>query len=293
MKQANFNNAANVQEKTKTVVLPVAGLGTRLLPLTKSIPKHFQTVGEKPLIQYAVEEAQAAGIEHFIFVVNDDPMSISLLQKQFLEEIGGKSILKKEQVLFAVQSTPSGMWDAISCARPHIHDKSFAVICPDDLIIPANIGLAEIIEKQESHSQALIGVEKVDKQEVSKFGVLIPKKSGKGEGLTIEGIVEKPKPEEAPSNIVIAGRYILPIEIFEKFNPDAVSGKKVEVGLSHAIHAVCRNISVTAVEISGKRYDCGCKKGLALANVEAYLETYPELNKKMSPKQGGSLNRKK
>jgi len=246
-------------------------------------------VGDKPLIQHAIDEARKAGVTKFVFVVDDDPISIALLKKQFLgsDELNAHLVkqgmteqlqaskaceVDKTQIFFAVQSDPKGMWDALLSARPYIKGDSFAVICPDDLMLPVSAGLAEMVKHHKSADQIVAGVERVGKDEVHKYGIVSPGITGDEKTVRIEGIVEKPSSDNAPSDIAMTGRYILPATIFDTFDPASVQDKKAEVGLAHAIHALCRNAEVTAVKTSGKRYDCGSKTGLALANIRAYQE---------------------
>ena len=280
---------SSVGAAVDTVVMPIGGRGTRVLPATKAIPKHFLMVGDQPLIQHAVDEARKAGIKRFVFVIDDDPASLSMLQRQFFgsEDLNGyllarkmsaqlkavkASDLSKEQVYFAVQSHPNGMWSALEAARPYIEGSAFAVMCPDDLLLPVTSGLPEMVRAYRSDQDIFVGVEKVLPEDIHKFGIINPGVSGRSKTVRVESIVEKPLPENAPSDYAIIGRYILPTRIFDLFSPDMVQDKNAEVGLAHAIHTLCRTVPVVAVKTVGKRYDCGSKAGLARANLRVFME---------------------
>ncbi len=283
----NFERASQRPERIDTVIIPIAGKGTRLLPTTKAIPKFFQTVGDLPLIQYAVEEARRAGIKKFVFVVDDDPLNRELIEKHFLpqegleEHLTAKGMLDKvaeirrlqlkpEQLAFVVQDKPTGMWDAIERSRPFITGDAFAVISPDDLILPAMAGLPDLI-KHHQRGTITIDVEQTPMEDISKFGVI--KYSDAADGtMAIEDVVEKPPQEEAPSDMAIAGRYIFPTSIFEAFTPAVKPSVKNEISLSHAIKGVSGVIPAYAAPIPGTKYDGGSRAGLAMANMRVYAE---------------------
>lgn len=263
-------------------VFPVAGLGTRFLPATKASPKEMLPIVDKPLIQYAVEEAVAAGIDTMIFITGRSKNAITdhfdkayELEKE-LEAKGKNELLSvlrnivppHVSCIFIRQAEALGLGHAVYCARPVVGDEPFAVILADDLIEDADRGcMAQMVKVyQETHSSVL-GVERVNPADTSSYGIV---KTAESVGLAysaVETIVEKPKPEDAPSNLAVVGRYILTPAIFDKIKTTG-RGAGGEIQLTDAIAALMHDEQVLAFEFEGKRYDCGSKLGFLIATVE-------------------------
>ena len=265
-------------------VFPVAGLGTRFLPATKGIPKEMLPIVDKPLIQYAVEEAVAAGIDTMIFITGRSKNAITdhfdkayELEKE-LEAKNKTEILKLIQdivpphvsCIFIRQSEALGLGHAVYCARPVVGDEPFAVILADDLIEDAGRGcMAQMVKLYEQKHSSILGVERVDPSETGSYGIV---KTGEfsEKSAPIEIIVEKPKPEDAPSNLAVVGRYILTPAIFDKIKKTG-RGAGGEIQLTDAIADLLIDEPVLAYEFEGTRYDCGSKLGFLIANVELAL----------------------
>lgn len=270
-----------MKQKVKKAVFPVAGLGTRFLPATKASPKEMLPVVDKPLIQYAVEEAVAAGIDTMIFVTGRNKRSIPdhfdkayELEKE-LEERGKTETLKIVQEIipphvtcvFIRQSEALGLGHAVYCARPVVGDEPFAVILADDLVEDSTCGcMAQMVDLFEKEQNSILGVEKVDPEETKKYGIvkvtsMLPKVG------RVDTIVEKPEPKDAPSNLGVVGRYILTPEIFNKIEHTG-KGAGGEIQLTDAIADLLNDEPVLAYEFHGTRYDCGSKLGYLIATVE-------------------------
>jgi len=276
--------------RIRKAVFPVAGLGTRFLPATKAMPKEMLTVVDRPIIQIAVEEAREAGIEHFVFVTGRNKGVIEdHFDKQYeLEETlraRGKSkeldILAQElpsagQTSFTRQQQPLGLGHAVWCARELVGDEPFALLLPDMLIHARPGCLRQMMDVYEERGGNVIAVEEAPRDQLHRYGVV---KAGEtfGNGFAIEGMVEKPKPEAAPSNLIISGRYILQPGIFshiERQNP----GSGGEIQLTDAMIALCAEEPFHGVKFKGTTYDCGDKIGFLAANVAYGLE-HPELGR--------------
>lgn len=270
-----------MSQKITKAVFPVAGLGTRFLPATKATPKEMLPIVDKPLMQYAVEEAIAAGIDTMIFitgrtknVIMDHFDKAYELEKELearnktetLELL--KGILPSHvSCIFIRQSEALGLGHAVYCARPVIGDEPFAVILPDDLIENADRGcMAQMVKLYQQKNSSILGVERVDPSETGSYGIV---KTGESSGRAspIELIVEKPKPELAPSNLAVVGRYILTPAIFDKIKKTG-RGAGGEIQLTDAIADLMLDEQVLAYEFEGKRYDCGSKLGFLIATVE-------------------------
>ena len=265
-------------------VFPVAGLGTRFLPATKASPKEMLPIVDKPLIQYAVEEAVAAGIETMVFITGRSKNTIMdhfdkayELEKE-LEAKNKTELLKllKDVVpphvsyVFIRQSEALGLGHAVYCARPVIGDEPFAVILADDLIEDGSRGcMAQMVKLYEQKHTSILGVERVDPSETASYGIVKTSESS-DKSSPIEIIVEKPKPEEAPSNLAVVGRYILTPAIFDKIEKTG-KGAGGEIQLTDAIADLLNDEPVLAYEFEGRRYDCGTKLGFLIANVELAL----------------------
>jgi UTP--glucose-1-phosphate uridylyltransferase len=278
-----------MNQKITKAVFPVAGLGTRFLPATKSTAKEMLPVVDKPLVQYAVEEAIAAGIDTMIFVTGRTKNAIMdhfdkayELEKE-LEARNKTDILKSLRgilpphvsCVFIRQSEALGLGHAVHCAKPVIGDEPFAVILPDDLIEDGARGcMAQMVELFNQKQTSILGVERVHPSETGSYGIV---KTGEASGTSspIELIVEKPKPEDAPSNLAVVGRYILTPAIFRKLETIG-RGAGGEIQLTDGIAALMADEPVLAYEFEGKRYDCGSKLGFLIATVE-YGLLHPEL----------------
>ncbi|WP_423066587.1 UTP--glucose-1-phosphate uridylyltransferase GalU [Devosia sp. CN2-171] len=270
--------------RVRTAVFPVAGLGTRFLPATKAMPKEMLTVVDRPLIQYAVDEAREAGIEHLVFVTGRNKGVIEdHFDRQFeLEhtlEIRGKTEALAElqqdlpsagQTSFTRQQEPLGLGHAVWCARELVGDQPFALLLPD-MVFKAKPGvLKQMMQTYEETGGNIVGVEEVDPNEVSSYGI-VARGSGPDSGFRITDMVEKPKPADAPSNLFISGRYILQPEIFSLLS-EQTRGAGGEIQLTDAMQVLIRSQDFTGVKYDGKVFDCGSKLGFLTANVVFALD---------------------
>jgi UTP--glucose-1-phosphate uridylyltransferase len=271
-------------QRVRTAVFPVAGLGTRFLPATKAMPKEMLTVVDRPLIQYAVDEAREAGIEHFVFVTGRNKSVIEdHFDKQFeLEHTlssRGKSDALAElerdlpqagQASFTRQQEPLGLGHAVWCARELVGDQPFALLLPD-MLFRANPGvLHQMIAAYETNGGNVMAVEEVAPDEVSSYGI-VGRGEGPDEGFRITSMVEKPKPADAPSNLIISGRYILQPEIFSLL-ARGVRGAGGEIQLTDAMQTLMETQRFTGVRYQGQSFDCGGKVGFLTANVVFALD---------------------
>ena len=275
--------------KLRKAVFPVAGLGTRFLPATKALPKEMLPVVDKPLIQYAVEEAVEAGIDHLVFVTGhtkkaiEDHFDRSPELEAALEAKGRNALLGRVRsilpghvtCLYIRQPAPLGLGHAVLCARPAIGDEPFAVLLPDDLIDCNGPGcVAQMARRFESAGHALVAVQSVPREETDRYGIVSLASPGEGGG-PIRGIVEKPDPERAPSTLGVVGRYVLTPGIFDAL-ADTAAGAGGEIQLTDAIAALLAREPVEAFPFEGTRYDCGSKGGFLAANIRLALRQ-PEL----------------
>jgi UTP--glucose-1-phosphate uridylyltransferase len=265
-------------------VFPVAGLGTRFLPATKAMPKEMLTVVDRPLIQYAVDEAREAGIEHFVFITGRNKSVIEdHFDKQFelehtleirkknwaLEELQ-RDLPQAGQTSFTRQQEPLGLGHAVWCARELVGDQPFALLLPD-MLFRANPGvLKQMMEAYEETGGNVIAVEEVAAAEVSSYGI-VGRGKGPDEGFAITSMVEKPKPEDAPSNLMISGRYILQPEVFSILS-EKTKGAGGEIQLTDAMQILIRQQNFTGVKYNGRVFDCGSKIGFLAANVVFALD---------------------
>jgi UTP--glucose-1-phosphate uridylyltransferase len=271
-------------QRVRTAVFPVAGLGTRFLPATKAMPKEMLTVVDRPLIQYAVEEAREAGIEHLVFVTGRNKGVIEdHFDRQFeLEatlEARGKSEaldeLRKElpsagQTSFTRQQEPLGLGHAVWCARELVGNQPFALLLPD-MIFKAKPGvLSQMMAAYEQSGGNVVGVEEVDPAEVFRYGI-VARGEGPDSGFEITGMVEKPRPEDAPSNLFISGRYILQPEIFALLG-EQTRGAGGEIQVTDAMQTLMQTQPFTGVKYEGRVFDCGSKIGFLTANVVFALD---------------------
>ncbi len=285
----------------KKAVFPVAGLGTRFLPATKAMPKEMLTVVDKPLIQYAVEEAMEAGIEHFIFITGRNKTAIEdhfdrqyelmniLKEKGKLEQI---DILERDlpsagQTSFTRQQQPLGLGHAVWCARHLIGNEPFALLLPDMLMQSPTGALKQMIEQYEKHGNNVVGLHEVPSNEVDQYGIVEARKADSGR-LKITNMVEKPKIEDAPSNLMIMGRYILQPEIMKLLETQN-KGAGGEIQLTDAMLKLLEFQEFSGVNINGKLFDCGSKLGFLSANVSYALE-HPKLGKEFRANIQAMLN---
>lgn len=268
----------------KKIVLPVAGLGTRFLPATKAIPKEMLPVLDKPLIQYAVEEALEAGIEDIILVtgrnkqVMEDHFDHAYELERILQEKGkdtsldvARSMLLEEgRITYVRQMRPLGLGHAIWCARKIVGDQPFAVALPDDLIKGRPGTLKQMVEAYSELGGNLVATMDVAREDTSKYGVVTPGAKS-GNRVAIEGLVEKPHPADAPSTQAVVGRYILQPEVMQHLNEKAV-GAGGEIQLTDAMAKMIGSHPFHAIEFDGERFDCGSKIGWLMANLSLAAE---------------------
>ncbi|MCG8446952.1 MAG: UTP--glucose-1-phosphate uridylyltransferase GalU [Hyphomicrobiales bacterium] len=265
--------------KIRTAVFPVAGLGTRFLPATKAMPKEMLTVVDKPVIQYVVDEAREAGIEHFIFVtgrnktVIADHFDVQFELEATLSERGKTAELdalradlpKPGQYSFTRQQEPLGLGHAVWCARHLINDNPFALLLPD-MLMPWEPGcLAQMVDMYEQTGGNIISVEEVEKDQVCKYGI-VGVGEDVGDGFRVNSMIEKPKPEAAPSNLFISGRYILQPEIMELLGSHE-RGAGNEIQLTDAMIRLSKEVPFYGYRFPGRSFDCGSKTGFLAANV--------------------------
>jgi len=275
--------------KIKKAVFPVAGLGTRFLPATKANPKEMLPVVDKPLIQYAAEEAVAAGVTELIFITGRNKRSIpdhfdKAYELETELEMRGKTRMLAQvrdvvpsnvTCIYIRQAEPLGLGHAVLCAKPVVGDQPFAVILADDLIDGGEKGcLQQMVEAYERYGASVLGVQQVDPSETEKYGIV--RTTPVGERISkVEGIVEKPKPSDAPSNLAVVGRYILTPRVFDLLETTG-KGAGGEIQLTDGIASLLSEEDVMAWEFEGRRFDCGDKLGYLEATVEHALK-HPEL----------------
>ena len=272
-------------KKLKTVIFPAAGLGTRFLPVTKASPKEMLPIVDKPLIQYAVEEAIEAGFEQLVFVISPDKKGI---KKHFESTSELDAITKIEEIipanvsaLYIEQTEPLGLGHAIWCARDAIEAEPFAVVLPDDLIDGAAAGgcLLQMVRQYEKNGFGAIGIQKIAPEETKQYGI-IEYEDEVGGSNRIATIVEKPDPQFAPSLLGVVGRYILPSAVMGQLEKTQ-KGSGNEIQLTDAISALLGDYHIDGFQFKGQRYDCGSKIGYLKANVD-YALKHPELAKEFA-----------
>ena len=269
-------------------VFPVAGMGSRFLPATKASPKEMLPVVDKPLIQYAVEEAVAAGLTEMIFVTGrnkraiEDHFDRAAELELALQERGNVKLLETVRgilprgvhCVFIRQPEQLGLGHAVLCAKPLVGDEPFAVILADDLIDADPPVMRQMIDRHASHGCSLIGVQQVARDETDQYGIVRCAQEG-GELCPIQGIVEKPCPAEAPSTLGVVGRYLLTPRIFHHLE-QGTPGRGGEIQLTDAIAALLADEPVLAYAFHGTRYDCGSKLGYLKATL-AFALQHPEV----------------
>jgi UTP--glucose-1-phosphate uridylyltransferase len=270
-------------QRVRKAVLPVAGLGTRFLPATKAMPKEMLTVVDRPLIQYAVEECLAAGIEEFVFVTGrnksaiEDHFDAAYELEATLHQRGKKNELKQTQdaaikpgnAIFTRQQRPLGLGHAVWCARDWIGREPFAVLLPDELTIDSPSCTAQLVSAYDKTGGNVVAVMDVPREQTRSYGIAAVKaqKNGLAE---ITGLVEKPKPEAAPSTLAIIGRYVLMPEVFDHLDKHE-TGAGGEIQLTDAMAKMIGNQPFHALTYAGQRYDCGTRLGFLEANVAVAL----------------------
>jgi UTP--glucose-1-phosphate uridylyltransferase len=274
--------------RVRKAVFPVAGMGTRFLPVTKASPKEMLPIVDKPLIQYAVEEAAAAGITDMIFITGRNKRAIEdHFDKAYeleaeLEARGKQELLaavrevtpKSVNCIYIRQSEALGLGHAVLCARPVVGEEPFAVILADDLIDgdpPVMRQMSEIFEAQQC---SVLGVQEVARDQTGSYGIVKTEPWGKATEI-IRGIIEKPKPEDAPSNLAVIGRYILSPRVFDHLQ-QITPGSGGEIQLTDGIASLLREERVLAYRFTGTRYDCGSKLGYLQATV-VFGQRHPEV----------------
>ncbi len=277
-------------KKIKKVVFPVAGLGTRFLPATKASPKEMLPIVDKPLIQYAAEEAVSSGIKELIFIIGrtknvimDHFDSAPELENELLAK-NKKTLLKLVQKIvpknidcfFVRQNKPAGLGHAIHCAKNIVNNEPFAVILADDLIKSQTPCLKQLIDIYNEKETAVLALEKINKKESGKYGII--EYNSKNNNLyDVKSIVEKPSPKNAKSNLAVVGRYVFPPEIFSQIEKSK-TGVGKEIQITDAIASLMNNQAVYGYIFDGKRFDCGSKFGYLQATIEYALE-HKELSK--------------
>jgi UTP--glucose-1-phosphate uridylyltransferase len=268
----------------RKAIFPVGGLGTRFLPATKSMPKEMLPVVDKPLIQYAVEEAAAAGIEEFIFVTGrgkaaiEDHFDVSYELEKTLAERGKDDVLsavrsiglEPGQISYTRQMDPLGLGHAVWCARHHVGDEPVAVLLADDLVMSKTPCLAQLVDVHKQTGGNVVAVEEIPYEHTDRYGVL-DVGTDDGRLASVRGLVEKPNPEEAPSRLAIIGRYVLLPEVFEHLSRFE-RGAGGEIQLTDAMAKMIGGSEFHGLRFEGKRFDCGDKIGFLEANLAFALK---------------------
>jgi len=281
-----------MRKPVRKVVFPVAGLGTRFLPATKAIPKEMLPLVDKPLLQHAVEEAREAGIEEFVFVTGggkraiEDHFDADSELNRFLEAKGNtealEAVLATElapgKLFYTRQQQPLGLGHAVWCARAVIGDDPFAIILPDDYVLARKGCLQQMVEAYEEVGGNIVAVEDVPREHANRYGIL---KIGADDGrlVTVDGMVEKPKPEEAPSTLSIIGRYILQPEVMGILSAPK-RGAGGEIQLTDAMAQLIGRQPFHGLRFQGTRFDCGGKVGFLEATI-AHALTRPDMADKV------------
>lgn len=277
-------------KKIRVAVFPVAGLGTRFLPATKAMPKEMLTVVDRPVIQYAVDEAKEAGIEHFVFVTGRNK---GVIEDHFDRQYELESTLKsrgKTEALetllsdlpkpgkssFTRQQEPLGLGHAVWCARELVGNEPFALLLPDMIFKSKRGVLAQMVDAYEQNGGNVLAIEEVDPSEVSSYGV-VGRGDGPDGGFKVTEMVEKPAVDKAPSNLIISGRYILQPEIFDLIENQG-RGAGNEIQITDAMQNLLAQQGFTGVKYDGTGFDCGSKIGFLSANV-AFALARPDLSK--------------
>lgn len=279
-------------QKVRKAVFPVAGLGTRFLPATKAIPKEMLPLADKPLIQHAVDEAKAAGIEMFCFVTSrgksplEDHFDLNFELNETLRKRGKTDLLKLVEDIqiesgnlsYVRQAQPLGLGHAVWCAREFIGDEPFAILLPDEQVLGDRPCLAQMMDAYEQVGGNLLSVFEVPRDQTNKYGIL-DVGTDDGRLCSVKGLVEKPDPSVAPSTLSIQGRYILQPEIFDHLSRFE-TGAGGEIQLTDAMAKLIGTQPFHGFRFEGQRFDCGDKLGFVLANV-AYALNRPDMADKV------------
>lgn len=268
--------------KVRKAIIPAAGLGTRFLPATKAQPKEMLPIVDKPTIQYIIEEAVASGIEEILIITGRNKRSIedhfdrSIELELNLEKKGKQDLLNEIRnisdmvnIHYIRQKEPKGLGHAIYCAKSFVGNEPFAVLLGDDIVYNESPCLKQLIDKYEERTTAIVGVQRVDESTVNRYGIV--------DGSLVEeslyrvnDLVEKPRIDEAPSNVAILGRYIITPDIFDILE-NIKPGANNEIQLTDALKVLSKQRDIFAMEFEGKRYDVGNKLGFLTATVEYAL----------------------
>jgi UTP--glucose-1-phosphate uridylyltransferase len=274
-----------MSQRVRCAVFPVAGLGTRFLPATKTVPKEMLPVVDRPLIQYAVDEAIEAGIDTLVFVTNRYKHSVAdyfdkaYELEQKLERAGKSELLamirdvlpRHVRAVFVTQAEALGLGHAVLCARPVVGDQPFAVLLPDDLIWNRGAGATkQLVELASRESASIIAVQDVPIEQTRSYGIVATRDSTDRHG-EISAIVEKPRPEEAPSTLAVVGRYVLQPRIFDLLE-STKPGAGGEIQLTDGIAALLKEQKTLAYRFEGRRFDCGSRIGLIEATLQYALD---------------------
>ena len=268
----------------RKAVLPVAGMGTRFLPATRAVSKEMLPVVDKPLIQYAVEEARAAGIERFIFVTGrgeaaierhfgrDEELDLYLAARgdEDTRRRAASAVLAPGAASFTRQQKPLGLGHAVLCARDLVGDEPFAVLLPDELLLGDPPCLASLVELHGRTGGSVVALAEVPAHETGRYGIA-EVAAEDGQALTLSGMVEKPPPGQAPSRLAIIGRYVLQPAVFTRLAAQA-PGAGGEIQLTDALAAMARQEAFRGVRYRGRRFDCGSPAGFLQATVACALE---------------------
>lgn len=268
--------------RVRKAVMPVAGLGTRLLPATQSIPKEMLTVVDRPLIQYAVDEAREAGIEQIILVTGRGKSSLvdyfdHAFELETVMRSKGKDLdvlapshARFGEIVSVRQQEPLGLGHAVWCARGIVGDEPFAVLLPDDLMAGSPGALKQMVDAWEKVGGNLLATEEVPAEKTASYGIITPGESD-GDLTEVRGLVEKPAPEVAPSRLGVIGRYILQPEVMRVLDKGE-RGAGGEIQLTDAMAQLIGKQPFHALKVEATRYDCGDKAGFVIANLALALE---------------------
>ncbi|MFN3425765.1 MAG: UTP--glucose-1-phosphate uridylyltransferase GalU [Novosphingobium meiothermophilum] len=272
-----------LRKPIRKAVFPVAGLGTRFLPATKAIPKEMLPIIDRPLIQYAVDEAREAGIEQLIFVTGRGKTAIvehfdTAYELEHTMTDRGKALdvlaptrIQPGNLVTVRQQVPMGLGHAIWCARAVVGDEPFAIFLPDEMMVGSPGCMKQMVDAYETLGGNLISVLEVPEDEVSSYGVIAPGARISENITEVTGLVEKPKREDAPSNLIISGRYILQPEVMRTLE-DQGTGAGGEIQLTDAMARMIGQQPFHAVTFAGRRFDCGSKTGFVEATLSLALE---------------------
>jgi UTP--glucose-1-phosphate uridylyltransferase len=271
-----------MEKEIKKAILPAGGLGTRFLPATKASPKEMLPIVDKPMIQYAVEEARACGVEEFIIITGkykrsiEDHFDSAFELEESLKKTGKKRLLDEISRLnhlnfaYIRQKAPIGLGHAIHCAKPFVKNEPFAVLLSDDIIDPESLLLQDMIRLYKEIKSPILALQQVPISEINKYGVIDGTRE-KDDVYSIKSLVEKPKSTDAPSDMAIIGRYILTPDIFDILEGVGL-GKNAEVQLTDALQVLLKKRPIYGYLFRGKRYDAGDKVGYLKATIDLALK---------------------